>query len=162
MNKSETTQQLTIIAAAYPERFKVNEVAVNIWQEAFADVDVRAFSAAIKAHVFVNKWPPTIADINAEVRQPDYPTGLEAWGEVRKAIGKIGYYGTPTFTHPTIEFIVESLGWQTLCDMTNADATRAHFMKMYDAQCQRGAERVLRPAISGGPESVGEIMAGEK
>ncbi len=164
MTKTQVAQQLAIVAAAYPGRVEVTEFMVNIWFEAFADLGAGTFAAAIKTHVMVNKWPPTVADINLEVCKPDYPTALEAWGEVRKKIGSVGYYRSPTFSHPMIEAMVASLGWQTLCDMTNTDATRAHFMKLYESQCQRGIQTALRsstrPEIEKGDmESIGEIVA---
>ena len=161
MTKTETAKCLAIVTIEYP-KFEATRERIDLWHELLGHHDAILVARAIQQHLLSSKWEPRVADINELLTKPDYPTGLEAWGEVRKAIGVIGYYGTPTFSHPTIDFIVDSLGWQTLCDMTNADATRAHFMKMYDAQCQRGSERALRPQLQSGTESIGEIMAGDK
>lgn len=159
MTKLEMSKCLAIVTIEYP-KFEATRERIDLWHELLGHHDAILVARAIQSHLLSSKWEPRIAEINELLTKPDYPTALEAWGEVRKAIGAIGYMGTPTFSHPTIDFIVEAMGWQTLCDMTNADVTRSNFIKLYDGQCQRGSERALRPAITSGPESMGEIMAG--
>lgn len=144
MTKPEAAKCVAILVAAYPGKFESTTEIINVWQMMFAEQPYKAVSTAIAMHVktSTDKWPPAIGEINALLTKPDYPTAMEAWGEVRKKIGVIGYLGKPEFTHPLIAFAVEAMGWQTLCDMTNSDVTRSNFIKLYDAQCQRGTARM--------------------
>jgi len=157
MTKVEMSQCLAIITIEYP-KFEATRERIDLWHELLGKNDAGLVATAIRKHLLSSKWEPRIAEINELITNPDYPTGLEAWGEVRKKIGAIGCYGSPEFSHPIISFTVDALGWQTLCDMTNADATRAHFMKLYDVQCQRGTERAKQPEIGTGDAAIAELV----
>ena len=143
MTKPEAAQCVAILVAAYPSKVESTEEIISVWQMMFAEQPYQAVSTAIAMHVktSTDKWPPAIGEINALLTKPDYPTALEAWEEVRTKIRGIGWYGSPTFSCQIITLAVNSFGWQTLCDMENPDVTRSNFIKLYNAQCQRGASR---------------------
>lgn len=160
MTKLDMSKCLAIVTIEYP-KFEATRERIDLWHELLGRHDAIDVARAIQSHLLSSKWEPRIAEINELLTKPDYPTALEAWGEVRKAIGAVGYLnGRPEFSHPAIDFIVVAMGWQTFCDMTNADVTRSNFMKLYDGQCQRGSERALRPAIESGVTAMGEITKG--
>ena len=101
---------------------------------------------AVKEHVLLSKFPPTIAEIVEVLTKSDAPSTTEAWAEVRSQIQSVGYVGIPKFTHPVIELTVKAFGWQNLCDSTNANVTRSNFIKLYETQVARGDQRA---ALSG-------------
>jgi hypothetical protein len=64
-------------------------------------------------------------------------TGEEAWVQVQAAIRDIGYYGYLSHLNPTIRRAIDAVGWRELCVSENIAASRAHFLRIFDALQQR-------------------------
>jgi hypothetical protein len=168
MKKSEVAKALTIVTTAYPT-FEATVPSVNMWHSLFPDTDMDTFMGALKAHILASKFPPTPADVAALINTPDYPEMSEAWAEVRNRIQYVGYYGIPEFTHPLIEHVVEAMGWQNLCDMTNPDTTRAHFFRLFQSATDRMLKTGKLPASpkkalpqEGAANAIAELANGMK
>lgn len=164
MDNLESTKFCAIIAAAYPGKFEVTDATIRVWQAVFANETLADMEAALFTHLkkSTDKWPPATGEINAILHKPDYPTATEAWEEVRTKVRRIGWYGSPEFSHPVVALTVNAIGWQVLCDMTNADVMRSNFIKLYETQCYRGAERAMLgfPELEGGDDRP-ELTDGE-
>ena len=62
------------------------------------------------------------------LRQGEGSDPAGAWGEVKRAIGHVGRYGTPQLS-PLAARTVEYLGgWLAICDSDNEVSTRARFL----------------------------------
>lgn len=80
MTKTETTQILAILKAAYPNSYK-NLTAddatatVNVWAAQFANMPVGVVMIAVNKLISTNTFPPTIKEVKERIR------GLywEAW-----------------------------------------------------------------------------------
>lgn len=65
------------------------------------------------------------------------PTSTEAWESVRMAVRRKGGGTMPEFKSEIVSDTVKSFGWTEICNSTNPEATRAHFMRMYDEKLER-------------------------
>lgn len=99
--------------------------------------------------------PPGVVRLRATtLAHPALPDLDQALEEVRAAVAHFGIYRTPEFSHPAIEAAVNAIGWDEVCNSTNPEAFRAHFLRLYGTV----GERAKREAAS--PESVRELVAG--
>lgn len=127
-----------LVDAYGDERF--SESRMEIYCDYLSDLDVMELSAAADRLVQSGKYPrvPLVSDIRREVT--DHAMGgvhdsEAAWLEVKQAIRKVGFYGTPQFSHQSISDAVASLGWEALCSMEVTDATiySAQFKRAHDS-----------------------------
>jgi len=116
----------------------------GVWIEHLSDLDDHLLAAAVKNHIERSQWLPSIAEIRASavslVRQasPAHEIAGEAWGEVKKAISSVGYYGQPEFANPATASVVRRMGWKTIClDDGPEGVIRAQFERMYNAEIER-------------------------
>lgn len=65
------------------------------------------------------------------------PTPEEGWEEVREQMSRVGYYNSPSWTHPLIARAVKAVGWRDLCVSEQPDISRAHFLRVYKAFQER-------------------------
>jgi O-methyltransferase involved in polyketide biosynthesis len=139
---AETAEALAIVTLIRPE-FQVSRGTVKIWHRLFVNTSAEDFTNALQQHFLTSKFAPMPADINEILSAPEHPSVSEAWSEVRRTIHKVGYYNKPEFSDTAIANVVQSIGWQVLCDMTNPDTTRAHFMKLYEAETRSTTKRAM-------------------
>ena len=57
--------------------------------------------------------------------------------EVAEAIRHIGYYRQPTFENEALTRAVAAIDWKEICTNPNVEATRAHFMRIFDMMQRR-------------------------
>ncbi|MGV8168145.1 MAG: replicative helicase loader/inhibitor [Alkaliphilus sp.] len=144
MTKQETTIILGILKTAYP-RFYINlsEEAVKetilLWHEMLSDYTLQTVKIATKKLIAEMIYPPTIADVRASLveittKKPVLDAS-EAWGQIKKAIAKYGYYQEKKALermNDEVREIVMRFGFKNLCMSENQMADRAHFIKLYD------------------------------
>lgn len=105
MDKTETAKIMAILRAAYPGYYRNTsaadaKTAVNLWHMMLGHHPFRLVEVAVHSHIATNKWPPTMAEINAEIArltQPDEMTEMEAWNLVTKALSNSGYESKKEF-----------------------------------------------------------------
>lgn len=69
-----------------------------------------------------------------------------ALSEVHQQIRRVGYLGSPEWSHPAIAATVQALGgWAEVCASTNPEAFRAHFRQLYAPAAARENHDVLTP-----------------
>lgn len=95
MTRDETKQILGYLQCAYPSAFGGDNLTatVNVWWDAFGDIDVHIVKHAVKNFVKTSKYAPTIAGIQEQI---DLITSesmtVDLWGKMHKAISN-GIYG---------------------------------------------------------------------
>jgi hypothetical protein len=125
----------------------------DVWQEHLADLDDALLSAAVKNHIERSQWLPSIAEIRSSavslMRQasPAAQIAGEAWGDVKRAIASVGYYGLPDFDNPATAAVVRRMGWRDIClDDGPEGVIRAQFERMYNAEIERMEGKVQQSA----------------
>lgn len=141
MKLSEATRLIQRLASMHP-RVSIPPETIAGYAEALEDLALDVATAAVNEAIATLKFFPSVAELRdiAARRRSSMPTAADAWSEVTRAFGAVGRYRTPRFSHPAIERVVDAMGWVTLCDSDNVEATRAHFLRMY----AETADRVVR------------------
>jgi len=152
-------QEFAVIAAAlrtYYSRYELlpNEQAMSLWYDSLKDIPAPVLSAALKAWVVTEKWPPTIAELREKAdiivngERPDWGTG---WYEVQDAIRKFGYMqGDKALESmsPITQETVRRIGWQSICESENPETIRAQFRQVYEICRKRSDDdRNLPPEL---------------
>lgn len=105
MDKAETAKIMAIIRAAYPGYYRDTsdsdaKTAVNLWQTMLGRHPYELVEAAVYSCIATSKWPPTVAEVNAEIIAltcQNKMTELEAWNLVAKALTNSGYEAKEEF-----------------------------------------------------------------
>lgn len=95
MTRDETKQILGYLQCAYPSAFGGDNLTatVNVWWDAFGDIDVHIVKHAVKNFVKSSKFAPTIAGIQEQIDLiTSEETNVDLWGRLHKAISN-GIYG---------------------------------------------------------------------
>lgn len=91
MNKQEAVKLLALIKVAYPTAYRDMDEAskkatVNMWAGSFPDVPYPIMEQALNHHRMVSKFPPTVAEMVAELKAIYYEATEQAL--VFKSIGE--------------------------------------------------------------------------
>ena len=91
MNKQEAVKLLALIKVAYPTAYRDMDEAskmatVNMWASSFPDMPYPIMEQALSHHRMVSKFPPTVAEMVAELKSIYYQATEQAL--VFKAIGE--------------------------------------------------------------------------
>lgn len=138
----EVTKLVGVMAAAYPNT-QITDATVNVYVRMLKDIPLEVLTPAIQQVMAESEFLPTIARIREKAIQltrPERLSAFEAWGVVKQAIERVGFYRYPKFEDPLIARAVECIGWQTICSSENEPADRAHFAKVYDSLVRREDE----------------------
>lgn len=141
MNKGEAVKLISMLRAAWPRQEVLPETA-EVYAAMLADLPFEEAKAAVTRLVQTSKWFPAISEIRervAESRCALDPPEL-AWGEVQKAISRVGAYHQPLFENPAVQCAVNAIGWRNICLDENLSATRARFIDAYRASRQQQIE----------------------
>jgi hypothetical protein len=150
MTKKDIAKLLAIIAAAYPQ-FEANDLKVSVWQEMLGDLNYELVQQAVKICILRSDFPPSIAAIRksaADLASPDKLSAAEAWGMVINAIRHYGSYrSVDAFKSMPLEVTetAKLMGWQEMCRAENVEVIRGQFIKLYESQSKRAAERAILP-----------------
>jgi len=129
--------------------FIPDEDAFKVWYNLLRDLDYQVLQNAIQKYMMSKTFPPTIADIRTEaasfrVKQYDESMSeLEAWGLVRRSIGRSGYYYDEEYAKlpPLIQKAVgnaRNLKEWALMPTDQVDSViQSHFVRNYRASVQR-------------------------
>lgn len=162
---SEVAALVVVIGKAYPS-FEADKERVALFVEMLSDLDTDALKAAIRQHIAVSKWPPTIAELRdmcATITRPALPAWSDAWEETLDKIRTVGSYGSPAFSHPLIRQTVQGMGgWQTMCQMEIGETAtwRAQFRDIYTVYATRATQTAnLLPSVRAVAEQYGALPA---
>lgn len=149
--------QLKRVLAAYPQhaaRLTDGQIVdmLDVWQEDLTDLDDNLLAAAIKNHRERSQWLPSIAEIRASavslMRQasPADQDWNEAYAELQRLIGSVGYIGKPEFANPALAETVRTLGgWQSVCWNEDLEGVfRGQFRDVYQVVIARMERKVTQ------------------
>lgn len=167
MKISEVAKLLTVIAAAYPEKFTVNDMKVQLWHSLLKDIPYEVANIAIQKHIIESPFVPTIADIRkaaTDIMTPQEQKidAATAWGEVIKAISSYGSYKPEEALQsmsPVTARVVRYIGWQEICLNENQGVMRGQFLKMFESVSKRETQdSLLPPAMKQQIANIGDSM----
>lgn len=168
MTRSEVAKLVGVLMAAFPSS-KVTAQTSQVYEEFLQDLDYTAANAAVRRLIGTARFMPSIGEIReavVEVGNGQRRPGGDAWGDVLAAVRKFGVYRTPSFDDPVVARVVQSLGWEVICNSENQAADRARFIETYDklagaqrreAQVSAGA-KMPELAPRGQSKSMGELV----
>lgn len=165
MTKKEAAIVVFELMANYPNSERVGQATIEAYERHLLDLDLDNARAAVGRLAESCKFLPTIAEVRAaarDLRTGSRRTGMEAWGDVVRAIGSVGSYRSPTFADPLVAHVVRCMGWRELCLGDNESALRARFIEAYDAITDRELreEAVAEPLRLKAPEARGLSLLG--
>lgn len=119
-------------------------IKTKAWYSALQDMEDDELRAAVNDYAKTGKFAPMPADLWDRVRtmreaQNPQLTAEEAWGILYRDISRLGYYAEPTYDDCRLEAAKNSIGWSTLCGLTDNTLmpTRAHFLRIFASFAQR-------------------------
>lgn len=124
---------------------------VDTWAAMLADTPADAALAALeRSSLRGDAWPPPVGrlvlDASRLAGRPVAPAPDAAWDEITAALGAVGRYALPVWSHEAIGDAVRAMGgWRALCDSSNAMADRAHFLRLYEPIAERATLAVVAP-----------------
>jgi hypothetical protein len=179
MTRGESAKLVAIVLATWPtqaQRLDASVVAVMVdaWHTALEDLTSAIAARALKRLAATSKFIPSCAEIREAadvITRGERRPGGDAWGDVRKAIGRQGRNRPPgvawDFEDSIVRAAVDALGWTALCDSENAVADRARFVELYDRLAAsdqvdavtRTLPGAAAPARIGGTKAIRELVA---
>lgn len=181
MTEVEAQKLVTMLVTAFPSslaRLSESQQAdmFRVYRRMLVDLDSASAAAAVETLIATSRFMPTVA----EIREATIAThlgkvraGMDAWGDVRAAVGRFGRNRFPEFDDPITARAVERLGWVEFCnsDVSEAPSWRARFVELYDrlAADERHGEltrglpavtklRELRESADARPKTLGELV----
>lgn len=167
MKRAEVLKAIAVLSATWPMR-ELSPATVETYANKLIDLDHDALLAAIETLTVSSDFMPSIASLRQTAIElsPDsaIPDADEAYAEVRRMIGKVGWTaylgeGRKTeWSHPAIASTVEAIGWRNICESENEEALRAHFFKLYGSASARvSKQQAITPAGRELLASLGQI-----
>lgn len=153
MTQDTITRLLRRTLAAYPQHAgRLTNAQIkdmqDVWCEMLADLPDDLLVAAVRSHLENSQWLPSIAEIRHAavglMRQasPASQSAIDAWGDVKQAIARVGSYNSPEFVNPITARVVQRMGWREICLSEDPEAVvRAQFERYYNAEMMRAEEQ---------------------
>ena len=132
---------------------RANEATVAVYARQLEDMDFDDLRYAANVHMQSKTFFPSIAELRSVAADKAIgylPAAEEAWGEVKEAIRKVGYWGTPKWSSPPVAAAVNAIGWDTICSglVEDAGVNRAHFLRVYEVCRKRRMEDFQVPTLA--------------
>lgn len=120
------------------------------WHQVLHDIPFELLEAAAKNYISVSgsAFAPSDSELRKEALAlaTNTPSAEEAWGEVRRAMGRYGHMTQPDripWSSPLVLRAVRIMDWLSLCMSENEVADRAHFMRIYGTLHEREKRNAL-------------------
>lgn len=189
MKQSEAGKIVTMLSTAWPDYWRFLDVEQAeatraLWRELLGDLDYAVANAAVRRLIGTHTKHPAIAQFRATCSaytEGRRANGGEAWGAIKKLIGRYGMNRTPTsrlvitepdtfvVDDPVLFRVIDALGWRELCESEFATADRARVIELYEQLSREDAAersvRAIAPPIpershAGKPMVIAGIVAG--
>ena len=171
MTKAETSKIMAILRVAYPGYYRDTsdadaKAAINLWHTMLGNHPYNLVEAAIYSCIAASKWPPTVAEVNAEITQltgPEEMTEMEAWSLVAKALTNSGYEAKKEFEAlpRPIQRVLGSPAilreWAMLPAREVQTVVASNFQRSYRAKIEAERKELVSPAIVKGMISAGAV-----
>jgi hypothetical protein len=158
MTPQETKKIFAILMVSYPKFFPAEDkdklrLTIELWAEMLADIPFEVVQVAVKKMILESPYPPAISDVRKQIADimtapEDRIDASTAWGEVLHAIRMFGWPRPEEAMEslsPRTRQVVKAMGWQEICQATEAGVVRGQFLKMYDAYASRERQESLLP-----------------
>ena len=154
---SEIQAELRKMLAAFPQQAaKLNDAQLSdmaeVWSEDLADLPPDLLKVACRNYRerSGSDWLPSISQIRSSavslMRQasPADQDWNEAYAELQRLIGSVGYVNKPNFTNPALAETVRTLGgWQAVCWNEDLEGVfRGQFRDVYQVVIARMERKV--------------------
>ena len=129
--------------------FIADQYAFDVWYGMFKDIPYKAMDMAVKSYMFSKTYPPTPADINAELQKlktgnaGSLPTAEEAFAMVRKATRNSTYNSEfefsklPKIVQDAVGVPQNLMAWAAM-DMSEFETVqKSHFVRIYNSLVER-------------------------
>lgn len=151
MSKADFVAILKRVAAAYGREPTAEQIAV--YYDLLADLPQDALAIAADQACLQHRYatlPPAglLRELALEVLCPIAMSPLEAWGHVSHAVRRHGWYNAAAALDslpPLVAAAARMMGWTAICQSDLPDATRAQFLKCWDAVVDRVRKHTLNP-----------------
>lgn len=142
------------LSASYPN-WNVTALTNEVYYQDLKDIpaDELLLAARHCRSEAGRKFAPSVGEIRGAVMElrrasMNIPSAYDAWQEVLRVISDVGSYGSPEWSSPLIEKVVNSLGWRNLCMSENQVSDRARFLEAYEQLSNRAEkETMLIPEV---------------
>lgn len=140
------------IKAAYPSaNIMPDNQSKSVWYTMLSDLDYNVCLAALKEHMSVCKFAPSIAELRelcSGITHGSQKDWGAAWEEVLSAVRYKGMYREDEALDGMDELTrecVKRLGFKNICMSENIELDRANFRMIYDQVAKRRAQEAQLP-----------------
>lgn len=144
MTEREFIEGIAMLCATVGKEMPAEQI--KSWRLMFDDLTGEQFKAGIvatvRSYTFAGFPPVGVIRENCGAKSGTVATKdrpLIAWGDVRRAISRVGGYDSPNFEDPLIHAVIWQLGgWPALCDATTEELVwrEKDFRQTYAAMMQ--------------------------
>lgn len=163
MTEQETIKILTVIVMAYPSRTSFNDETslkgmAAVWKDIFKDDNAQLVEMAVKKHISVNSYPPSISEIRKQmfdIARPDIIPPDIAWtmvSDVLNTESEFAHFDLHSTFPEMVARVVETIGWNKLYQLHCGSARgnkdgmdRVAFMDLYKPLYEREREKAMLP-----------------
>ena len=130
---------------------------MQLWSAMFADDDYKDVSAAVSSLISSRSetFPPVIGEVKQKmyaITHPEERTGAEAWGLVRKAIGRSSYHAAEEHAKLPEEVRTcvtpEQLRAWAVDEEFNEPVVMSHFIRAYNEKRTAARDYSLMPSAA--------------
>lgn len=114
----------------------VSDIRAEAYFDALMDLPLETVNAAVRLSLRTCRFFPKPVELRELVEGSVTQQADLAWGELLQQIRRVGYIGTPTFTHPAILETVRQVwgGWSQLCETLPSEGPElVGWMKQFKA-----------------------------
>lgn len=165
MTREETIKVIGIIAMAYPNFDKFHDEKhirsmVSVWGDMFSEDDAGLVALAVKEHISISKWPPSIAEIRdsmTNIINPNIIPPDVAWEVVSKYLYITGEHCHRDYHKELPQAIAETIdaiGYGQLYALyvayarksaSKAGLDRVAFLQAYEEKVNRQRKMAMLP-----------------
>ncbi len=145
--REEFKKVISLLSSAYKNFELATPEDFNAWYFLLKDIPITDLKYAVIKLISESEYPPTIATIRRQAVSVSNPniraiSATEAWEEVETAIMRYGTYREQEALDslsPLARAVTVRFGYKYLClePLNNRMATRAQFIKAYEAQAEK-------------------------
>lgn len=142
MNLRSIDEAVAMLAEAFGQKF--TPARLMAYEAGLADIDLRTVGEGVMRSIRECQFMPSVFELRQLCgAKSNIPLGKDrptiAWGDVRRAISRVGGYDSPNFNDPLIHAVIRQLGgWPALCDSTSEELVwrEKDFLRTYAAMMQ--------------------------
>lgn len=160
MTKGEILDVVQVLAMAYPDKLKAENIApmATAWFAYFKDDEASVVEAAVAKHVATSQWLPSIAEIRnhmVDIFHPELIPPDVAWASVVDVLESSSQFSSrDEFKFPPmIARVIDTIGWHHLKELRRGSYggqrdgfDRVAFMDLYKPAYERALQAATLPA----------------